>query len=184
MQPSPAHREQLETSQPCLVAIGSNIGDRIQHLRAGITGLAAAPEVEVVRLSQLYETAPVGGPGGQGPYLNAALLAETTLDPAAFLALLHQIEAERARTREIRWGARTLDMDLLTYADRVNDNESLQIPHPRMHQRRFVMVPVCDIAPDAMHPKLNCSMQDICNHLPVEDGDLTLVSKSWWPSPK
>jgi 2-amino-4-hydroxy-6-hydroxymethyldihydropteridine diphosphokinase len=157
----------------CLIALGSNLGDRLDNLRAGVAGIDAADGIEVVTVSPLYETAPVGGPENQGPYLNAALIADTTLDAADVLALLHRIEADRERQRVVHWGPRTLDLDLLVHGDLVSDVATLEVPHPRMHERRFVMVPVCDIAPDLVHPRLGRTMLDLLADLPVEYGDLT-----------
>jgi len=163
----------------CLIALGSNLGDRLENLRAGIDGLAAADGVLVDAVSKLYETAPVGGPDQQGPYLNAALVATTTLGAAELLRLMHGIEALRDRERTVHWGPRTLDLDLLVYGDLVSDGPSLQIPHPRQHQRRFVLVPVCDVAPDLVHPVLGRTMRELLAELPVEPGDLTAIDDDW-----
>ncbi|MGB1821425.1 MAG: 2-amino-4-hydroxy-6-hydroxymethyldihydropteridine diphosphokinase [Ilumatobacteraceae bacterium] len=163
----------------CLIAVGSNLGDRLGHLRAGLAAIDALPGVRVTAVSALYETAPVGGPDQQGPYLNGALRAETTCDAAELLAELHKIEAERNRVRRIRWGPRTLDLDLLVHGDTVSDTENLQVPHPRQHQRRFVLVPVCDIAADVVHPVIGRSMASLLNDVASTDGDLTLVAQRW-----
>jgi 2-amino-4-hydroxy-6-hydroxymethyldihydropteridine diphosphokinase len=157
----------------CLIALGSNLGDRLDNLRAGVAGIDGADGIEVVAVSPLYETAPVGGPENQGPYLNAALAADTTLEAADVLDLLHRIEADRERERIVHWGPRTLDLDLLVHGDLVSDADTLEVPHPRMHERRFVMVPVCDLAPDLVHPRLGRTMLDLLGDLPAEPGDLT-----------
>jgi 2-amino-4-hydroxy-6-hydroxymethyldihydropteridine diphosphokinase len=169
----------LTPRTPCLIALGSNLGDRLDNLRAGVAGIDAADGIEVVTVSPLYETAPVGGPENQGPYLNAALIADTTLDAADVLALLHRIEADRERQRVVHWGPRTLDLDLLVHGDLVSDVTTLEVPHPRMHERRFVMVPVCDIAPDVVHPRLGRTMRNLLADLPVEPGDLTELTATW-----
>jgi 2-amino-4-hydroxy-6-hydroxymethyldihydropteridine diphosphokinase len=169
-----------DTSVPttrCLIALGSNLGDRLENLRAGLAGIEEAAGVDIVAVSPVYETAPVGGPDDQGPYLNAALAADTTLDAAELLALLHRIEAGRERQRTVHWGPRTLDLDLLVHGDLVTDTATLEVPHPRMHERRFVMVPVCDIAPDVVHPRLGRTMRDLLADLPVEPGDLTELTE-------
>ena len=180
----------------CLIALGSNLGDRLENLRAGMVGIGDAPGIDIVAVSPLYETAPVGGPDDQGPYLNAALAADTTLVAADLLALLHRIEAGRERQRVVHWGPRTLDLDLLVHGDLVCDAETdtdlgtetgvrtLQVPHPRMHERRFVMVPVCDIAPDLVHPRLGRTMRDLLADLPVEPGDLTRLTDTWHTIPE
>lgn len=163
----------------CLIALGSNLGERLQNLRAGVAGIEDADGIDVVAVSPLYETAPVGGPDDQGPYLNAALVADTTLDAADVLALLHRIEAGQERQRTVHWGPRTLDLDLLVHGDFISDTATLEVPHPRMHERRFVMVPVCDIAPDLVHPRLGRTMRDLLADLPVEPGDLTELDDTW-----
>jgi len=163
----------------CLIALGSNLGDRLENLHAGIDGLAAAEGVVVDAVSKLYETAPVGGPDEQGPYLNAALVATTTLEAADLLARMHRIEADRERERTVRWGPRTLDLDLLVYGDLVSDVPLLHVPHPRQHERRFVLVPVCDVAPDLVHPVLGRTMRELLAELPAEPGDLTAIADDW-----
>lgn len=178
----------------CLIALGSNLGDRMENLRAGVAGIGDTPGIDIVAVSPLYETAPVGGPDDQGPYLNAALAADTTLGASDLLALLHRIEAGRERQRVVHWGPRTLDLDLLVHGDLVCDAETdidagigtrtLQVPHPRMHERRFVMAPVCDIAPDLVHPRLGRTMRDLLADLPVEPGDLTQLTDTWHTIPE
>jgi 2-amino-4-hydroxy-6-hydroxymethyldihydropteridine diphosphokinase len=171
----------------CLIALGSNLGDRMENVRAGVTGIRDADGIDIVEISPLYETAPVGGPDDQGPYLNAALAADTTLGAAELLELLHRIEAGRERQRIVHWGPRTLDLDLLVHGDSVcetdpdSDATTLEVPHPRMHERRFVMVPVCDIAPDLVHPVLGRTMRDLLADLPVEPGDLTELTDPTTP---
>lgn len=168
----------------CLIALGSNLGDRLANLRAGVDGLRNTDSVEIVAVSRLYETAPVGGPDDQGAYLNAALRAETTFAAPDLLALLHRIESGRERERTVHWGPRTLDLDLLVHGDLVSDDSSLQVPHPRQHERRFVMVPVCDVAPELVHPRLGRTMADLLVDLPVEPGDLWAIDDDWHRSPE
>lgn len=163
----------------CLIALGSNLGDRRHHLTAAVAQVHDLEGVSVDAVSALYETAPVGGPDNQGPYLNAALTAEVSLTAGELLNQLHRIEADHERERAVRWGARTLDLDLLTFGDAVCDDEHLLLPHPRMHQRRFVMVPVCDIQPNLQHPRLGKTMQHLLDALPVEPGDLSPVANTW-----
>jgi len=167
------------TSTQCLIALGSNLGDRLENLRVAIEELSNIDGLDIDDVSKLYETAPVGGPDQQGPYLNAALTATTTIGAAELLAQLHRVEAIRERERTIHWGPRTLDLDLLIYGDLVSDDPALEVPHPRQHQRRFVLVPVCDVAPDLVHPVLGRTMRDLLADLPVEPGDLTPIDVGW-----
>ena len=127
------------------VALGSNLGDRLQQLRTAVAGLRRLGDV--VDISSLYETDPVGGPE-QGRYLNAVVLLETALEPEALLEELHRLEDASDRTRDVRWGPRTLDLDLITYGDRHISQPLLAVPHPRAHERRFVLAPLLDVAPD------------------------------------
>lgn len=168
----------------CLIALGSNLGERLENVRAGVRGIAAIGGVEVVSVSKLYETAPVGGPDDQGAYYNAAVRAETTLGAAELLRELHRIEAGRERERVIRWGPRTLDLDVLVHGDLVSDDPALQVPHPRQHERRFVLVPVCDVAPELVHPRLGRTMAELLAELPVEAGDLWAIDDDWCAVPE
>ncbi len=104
------------------------------------------------RVSSLFETVPLGGPAGQGMYFNAVAELETVLDPFELLRVLQQIEAQLGRVRTVRWGARTLDLDLLLYEDRIIETPDLKVPHPRLATRRFVLEPLSEIAPLAVEP--------------------------------
>jgi 2-amino-4-hydroxy-6-hydroxymethyldihydropteridine diphosphokinase len=128
------------------VALGSNLGDRAAHLQFAVDALAAAEGVDVVAVSKVYETAPVGGPP-QDAYLNAVVAIDSVLAPHALLALGQAIEQDAQRVRAERWGPRSLDVDLLLYDEvRVNDPD-LTLPHPRMWERGFVLAPLRDVAP-------------------------------------
>ncbi|MEN8234735.1 MAG: 2-amino-4-hydroxy-6-hydroxymethyldihydropteridine diphosphokinase [Actinomycetota bacterium] len=133
----------------CAVGLGSNVGDRIGHLRAALRGLAAVSRV--ARVSPVYETAPIGGPE-QGAYLNAVALVETARTSEALLRELLLVERSRGRVRRVRWGPRTLDLDLLLWGDQVVDVPGLTVPHPRMLERRFVLEPLLAVWPDARLP--------------------------------
>ena len=128
------------------VGLGSNLGDRLGLLRLGLDGLGQVGSVLAV--SSLFETAPVGGPD-QGPFLNAVALVETALSPEELLAGLHGIEAAAGRVRQERWGPRSLDLDLLVYDEVVRDFPDPVVPHPRAHERRFVLAPLVEVWPDA-----------------------------------
>lgn len=130
------------------IAIGSNLGPRHATIHAGLRDLARVPGVRVVRLSSIIETDPVGPPG-QGPYLNAAAELDTTLEPHALLDAMLKVERAHGRDRSgaERWGPRTLDLDLLWYDGVTLDEPGLTLPHPRMRERAFVMIPLREIAP-------------------------------------
>lgn len=135
------------------IALGSNLGDRQRHLDAALLRLGRSRGIALLDCSPVLETPPVGPPG-QRPYLNAVCIVSCTRTPLALLRLLRRIEATRGRdrVRGQQWGPRTLDLDLLLYADRVLDHPLLTLPHPRLHQRRFVLEPLCAVAPDWVVP--------------------------------
>lgn len=150
-----------------LVGLGSNLGDRRATLDGAIAALAATPSVCVRRVSSYHETEPVGGPPGQGPYLNAAAILETTLDPFGLLRVLQSIEDRFGRVRTARWGERTLDLDVLLFDDRIIRTPELTVPHPRLAGRRFVLAPLAEIAPDAVEPESGRTVSDLLLELEV-----------------
>jgi 2-amino-4-hydroxy-6-hydroxymethyldihydropteridine diphosphokinase len=129
------------------LALGSNLGDRAGHLQRAVDELQAKAGIEVVAVSRVYETAPVGGPE-QDDYLNAVVAVETGLDPRALLAVAQECEADAGRVRDERWGPRSLDVDVLLFDEVRMDDPDLTIPHPRMWERGFVLAPLRDIAPE------------------------------------
>lgn len=151
------------------IALGSNLGDRRALLDSAVQSLRV--EVEVVRVSSYVETSPVGGPSRQGAYLNATAEVHTTLNPFALLGVLQRIEDRLGRVRTERFGPRTIDLDLLLFGDRtINAEESgiaLVVPHPRMHERLFVLEPLAEIAPRAVHPVLGSTIKDLRDRLRV-----------------
>ena len=130
-------------SRRAFLGLGSNLGDRRAHLRRAVAGL---PDVAAV--SRLYETEPVGGPPGQGPYLNLVVELDTELDPRELLEAGRRLEAAARRRRQVHHGPRTLDVDVLWVQGAVVDEPDLTVPHPRMWQRRFVLAPLAELAPD------------------------------------
>jgi 2-amino-4-hydroxy-6-hydroxymethyldihydropteridine diphosphokinase len=128
------------------LGLGSNLGDRVRFLREAVASLASLDEV--VAVSPVYETDPVGGPAGQGAYLNLVVELDTTRSARDLLAVCHRLESAAGRTRDVRWGARTLDVDVLWLEGVVVDEPDLVVPHPRMAERRFVLAPLADLAPD------------------------------------
>ncbi|MCC7293859.1 MAG: 2-amino-4-hydroxy-6-hydroxymethyldihydropteridine diphosphokinase [Phycisphaerales bacterium] len=159
------------------VALGSNIGDRLALLQHGlemIAVLAAAPDAgslpadaalasgassmlpsSNLRASGVYETSPVGGPGGQPAFLNAVVEVSTLLHAEELLARLMLIERQSGRVRGVLEGPRSLDLDLLLFGDQWIEKPRLHVPHPRLHQRRFVLEPLSELAPDLVHPRLH-----------------------------
>lgn len=133
------------------LSLGSNLGDRRATLEEALTRLNAAGSVKVRRRSSLYETAPVGKTD-QPQFLNLVAEVETGLAPEALLDVTQRIEREHGRTRDARWGPRTLDIDILLYDDVSMDTERLTLPHPEMTRRRFVLEPLAEIAPEAVLP--------------------------------
>ncbi len=134
------------------VALGANLGTPRQTLTAALHALEGDPGTRVVAVSDTYETAPVGGPPGQPPYLNAVAVVETTRGPRALLELLLGVEDELGRVRAERWGPRLVDLDLLLHGDAVVDEPDLIVPHPRARERAFVLVPLVNVDPDAVFP--------------------------------
>ena len=128
------------------LGIGSNLGDRMEHLQQAVDDLAAAEGVDVAAVSPVYETAPVGGPA-QPDYLNAVVAVDTDRTPRALLELARAIEAHGERIRTVRWGPRTIDVDVLLVGDERVDEPDLVVPHPRMTERAFVVVPLADLDP-------------------------------------
>ncbi|MDQ4149398.1 MAG: 2-amino-4-hydroxy-6-hydroxymethyldihydropteridine diphosphokinase [Actinomycetota bacterium] len=127
------------------IGLGSNLGDRLRYLRRAVAALAALEGVEVLSASSVYESEPVGPE--QPDYLNAVVRAAVTLGPERLLAAMHRIEGHLGRTREMRWGPRTIDLDLLLYGDRTIETNDLKVPHPELTKRSFVLVPLLEIDP-------------------------------------
>jgi 2-amino-4-hydroxy-6-hydroxymethyldihydropteridine diphosphokinase len=134
-----------------VLSAGANLGDRLGTLQECVQAIARLPDTDVLAISPVYETAPVGGPP-QPDYLNAVLLIQTGLPPRDLLAAIHALEAGFGRVRAERFGPRTLDIDIIGYAGQVSDDPELTLPHPRAHERAFVLVPWHDIDPGAELP--------------------------------
>lgn len=135
------------TFHHCFIGLGSNLDDPILQLDAAVTALQGAFGISLLAVSGYYETAPVGGPE-QPPYVNAVAECSTSLEPIELLHRLQDIELRQGRKREVHWGPRTLDLDLLLYADLAIETPELTVPHPRITERAFVLIPLADLAPD------------------------------------
>jgi 2-amino-4-hydroxy-6-hydroxymethyldihydropteridine diphosphokinase len=148
-----------------LISLGSNLGNRQENLDAAVALLVAHPQIKLLARSKWRETSPVGGPSGQGDYLNGALKLETSLGPHELLACLQRIEDELGRRREERWGPRTIDLDLLLYDELVLTTPSLVVPHPRLAWRRFVLEPAAEAGGSMIHPTIGWSVAKLLAHL-------------------
>lgn len=133
------------------ISIGSNIGDRLDHLKQSTRALHSHEGISVLSVSSIYETAPVGYTD-QADFLNLTTEIETELSAHALLTVCQEIEQELGRVRDIRWGPRTVDLDILLYNNESIEIEDLVVPHPRMHLRAFVLIPLLEIAPTIVHP--------------------------------
>ena len=147
-----------------LLSIGSNLGDRRQHLESALDQLRRTPQLSLISHSKWHETDPIGGPANQGVFLNGAVWVETTLEPEALLNRLQEIEQRLGRIRTQRWDARPLDLDLLLYDQLVWTTNHLTLPHPRLSFRRFVLEPA-EICPDMLHPVIGWTLAELLAHL-------------------
>ena len=152
----PSVTEVIETNQSsataAFIALGSNLGDRARNIQRAVELLGQTPGVDVIATSRLMDNPAVGGPADSPAFLNAAAYLRTTLTPVDLLNALSAVEKQLGRTREVHWGPRTIDLDLLLYGDTVMQTPELTLPHPRMHQRDFVLRPLAEIAPEVVHP--------------------------------
>lgn len=148
------------------IGLGSNLGDRLQHLSLAVEALAREPGFALRRTSLAYESEPVGPP--QPRYLNAVAQVGTLLSPRATLQRLAAIEEALGRIRRQRWGSREIDLDLLLYGDRVVTETGLSVPHPLLAVRAFVLVPLGEVAPDAFHPLARLTVSELLARLPPE----------------
>ncbi len=153
----------------CYIALGSNLENREENLRQALAAIAELPGTQVERVSQFIITAPVGGPPGQEDYCNAAARLTTEMSPEDLLTALAGVERKlgRFRTGEIRHGPRLIDLDILFYNDLILEKPDLTIPHPRLHDRLFVLRPLAEIAPEMIHPLLGKSMMALLRACPM-----------------
>ena len=147
------------------IALGANVGDRESSIRTSLEKLRATPGTEVVRVSSLLEN-PAVGMGDHAPdFLNAAAEIYTTLGSHALLHRLLEIEREMGRQRKQRWEPRTIDLDLLLYGNQIISSQELIVPHPLMHERRFVLEPLAEIAPQVVHPTLQMTIAGLLEEI-------------------
>jgi 2-amino-4-hydroxy-6-hydroxymethyldihydropteridine diphosphokinase len=140
------------------VALGSNLGDRAANIQRALDLLNETDATCVTAVSNLLDNPAVGGPDDSPPFLNAAARVDTTLSAHALLRRLHEIEKELGRVRRTKWEPRSIDLDLLLFGNEVLSSQELMVPHPLMHERRFVLQPLAEIAPDAVHPMLQMTI--------------------------
>jgi 2-amino-4-hydroxy-6-hydroxymethyldihydropteridine diphosphokinase len=143
------------------IALGSNLGDRLEHLSSGARLLEAHRGIRITGKSKIFETEPVGGPDHQGAYLNAVVRLESRFSARDLLSILLEIELVRGRVRSERWGPRTLDLDLLIHGLEMIDEPGLIVPHPRLHERAFVLEPLGDLAPELEVPGLGETVKSL-----------------------
>jgi 2-amino-4-hydroxy-6-hydroxymethyldihydropteridine diphosphokinase len=156
-----------------LIGFGSNQGESVQTCLAAIQRLRDHSRLRVLETSSLYRTAPLLFTE-QPWFINGVVLCETDMSPKDLLDLLHQIETDFGRIRQIRWGPRTLDLDLLAFGDRQISLPSLTIPHPHLHERRFVLEPMLEIDPNWMHPTLKVAGRDLLKRIRDDMGEQEL----------
>jgi 2-amino-4-hydroxy-6-hydroxymethyldihydropteridine diphosphokinase len=150
------------------IALGANLGDRLQNIQSALALLGETEGVSVTAVSLLLENPAVGGPPNSPPFLNAAAELKTTLGSHALLHRLLEIERQLGRVRRERWEPRPIDLDLLLYGDQIISSQELVVPHPLMHERRFVLQPLAEIAPEAVHSVLQMTIAGLLENLDRE----------------
>ena len=157
---------------PAYIALGSNKGDRLEFLKKAIEKINKSPDCEVISASSIYETKPFGKVK-QDNFLNAVIKIETSYSPINLFKELKAIEKKIGRIETEKWGAREIDLDLILYDDLVYSDDTLTIPHKGLAERDFVLVPLCEISPELIHPELNKKICDIC----IDDSDKYIITK-------
>ena len=163
----------------CLLALGSNLGDRRSNLDRACAALSSLPQSQLLARSRWHQTAPIGGPSGQGQFLNGAAILQTALEPTELAEALHASESQLGRERAIRWDARVIDIDLLLYEDRRIDLPSLTVPHPRMSSRRFVLEPAVEIAGSWVHPDSHWTLAQLLAYLNNSSRNVDIITRHY-----
>jgi len=163
--------------QTAYIALGSNLGDRAANITAAVNALRNTPHVKVIRESTLLENPAIGGSGDSPPFLNAMSEVHTTLPPINLLHRLLEIEKELGRVRRAKWEPRIIDLDLILYGDQIIQTAELIVPHPLMHQRRFVLQPLAQLCPDLIHPIQKLSIADLLERMSPAPIDVRNMSR-------
>ncbi len=159
----------------CLISFGSNLGDRDQRIAAAAKIVAESNIAINFAASRLFETPPIGGPGGQEPFLNAVAAFDTPASARDILALLQNTEDRLGRERRQRWGSRSIDLDVVLHGELIGGNAALVVPHPRYTARQFVLLPACDVAPHYRDPRFGWTIEQLSRHLSEGVPSLSLV---------
>jgi 2-amino-4-hydroxy-6-hydroxymethyldihydropteridine diphosphokinase len=160
------------------LSLGSNLGDRLALLQATRQALHGIDGLTILASSPIYQTEPVGGPAGQGLYFNAVLAVETSLEAEELLKYCLATEEQFGRRRQEPWGPRTIDIDILFFGEEVRADQVLVTPHPRIHLRGFVLIPLFHLAPDLIHPVLGRPIRELLAGLPDTEG-ISLFAEKW-----
>lgn len=155
----------MKGSSTAYIGLGSNLGDREANLRRAMALLIETPQVNIRRISSWVETPAIGGPDDSPAFLNAAVEAQTSLPPQALMKRLLEIEQQMGRVRRTKWEPRLIDLDLLLFGEEIISSQDLIVPHPLMHERAFVLKPLAEIAPHAIHPTLNATVEGLLDAL-------------------
>ena len=165
----------------CLIALGSNLGDSTKLINHACQAIEQLARLQLTATSSIIETAAVGGPANQPPFHNSALLVETTLSPRQLLTQIRSLEQQLGRQRDVRWGPRTIDLDLLLYDNLVIQTPDLELPHPRMTFRSFVLEPACQVAASFRHPVNGATLEQLHHHLKTSVNYMAIVGPGSGP---